>query len=68
MRNVHNTGRFGSYNDAVENMFVEMLKNQDMTLEQYKQATEKYYVDVRGRTAGAPSALGPRLLALATYY
>lgn len=46
MRNVHNTGRFGSYNDAVENMFIEMLKNQDMTLEQYKQATEKYYVEV----------------------
>ena len=46
MRNVHNTGRFGTYNDSVEDMFVEMLKNQDMTLEQYKQATEKYYVEV----------------------
>ena len=46
MRNVHNTGRFGVYNDEVETMFVEMLKNPEMSIDQYRQATEQYYIQV----------------------
>lgn len=32
--NVHNTGRFGTYNDDVENMFVQLLRDPEMTVEQ----------------------------------
>ena len=46
MQNVHNTGRFGTYNDSVEDMFVEMLKNEEMSIEQYRDASKLYRKEV----------------------
>lgn len=40
--NVHNTGRFGTYNDDVENMFVQLLRDPEMTVEQYEKLSREY--------------------------
>ena len=41
--NVHSTFLYGTYSDSVEEMFVETLKNRDMTIEQYEKVTRDYY-------------------------
>ncbi len=42
MSNVHQAGRFGVYDRSVKNMFIETLKDKDLTLEQYKGASHKF--------------------------
>ena len=42
MANVHNAGRYGVYDDAIEQMFVETLKNPELSIEQYLEATKKF--------------------------
>ncbi len=45
MANVNNAGRLGGYNEFVRNMFVDTLKNPDLTLAQYKEASQKFVTD-----------------------
>lgn len=40
--NVHNTGRFGTYNEDVEKFFVDILRDPEMTVEQYEKLSREY--------------------------
>ena len=44
--NVNQTGRFGTYNESVEDMFVEMLKSDEMSLLQYREASKLYRKEI----------------------
>ena len=37
--NVHNFSRFGVYDDAIEDMLVETLKNPELNVEKYREVT-----------------------------
>lgn len=45
-RNVHVTFLYGTYNDSVEEMFIETLKNEEMSVDQYEHITEDYYKNI----------------------
>ena len=45
-RNVHITFLHSTYNDSVEEMFIETLKDPEITISQYEQLTESYYKEI----------------------
>ena len=42
MANVHHAGRYGVYDEQIEQMFVQSLQDPEMSLEQYQQVTKKF--------------------------
>ena len=40
--NVHNAGRYGVYDGHIEKQFVETLKNPELSIEQYREATKLF--------------------------
>lgn len=42
MANIHNANRFGVYNDKIQKMFIDTLKNPDLTIEQYSTASKQF--------------------------